>query len=86
MFLLCVCVWLNLTLTGRSAVQTGALTAAGWDSRSLRGVNEARGGKVAEEEEEASEVVAEEVETDPSSLQRSWTPSWMRTMPRCVLP
>lgn len=33
---------------------------------------------------EVSEVVEEEVETDPNFLPRSWMPSWMRTMPRCV--
>lgn len=27
----------------------------------------------------------EEAETDPSFLLRSWMPSWMLTMPRCVL-
>lgn len=60
------------------------------DSPSLKGVIEAievKGGKVAVEvsevgEEEGGEEV--EVETGPNFLQRSWMPSWMLTMPRCV--
>ncbi len=62
------------------------------DSPSLKGakgVKEVKGGKVAAAAVEVSEVGEEEgeeeVETGPNFLQRSWMPSWMRTMPKYVL-
>lgn len=55
-----------------------ALTAAGSDSP---GLTEVKGGQALAAE--PSEVGGE-AEGDLSFLLRSWTPSWMLTMPRCV--
>ena len=77
------------------AVQTEGLTEAGLDSPNLKGVKGVRGArgvkgaigaigdKVAAVE--VSGVEEEEEETDPNFLLRSWMPSWMLTMLRCVL-
>lgn len=55
-----------------------ALTGAGLGSQSLKG-GKVEVSEVGEEGEEE-----EEMETGPSFLLRSWMPSWMLTMPRCV--
>lgn len=82
------------------AVQMEGLTAADLDSPSLKGVRRVIGviavkgekeGKVVvaavevTEEEEGGEAEEEEEKKDLNFLQRSLTPSWMHTMPRCVL-
>lgn len=63
------------------------LTETGSGSQSLTGVRKAEAHVVAaseggEEEEEEEVGGEEEEEVDLNCLQRSWTPSWMPTMPK----
>lgn len=62
-----------------TSVLPAVLTKRDSAGLSLKGENP---GQVVAAEGSKVAAVVEAVETDRSCLQRSWTPSWMRTMPR----